>query len=73
MSELERKRKSGWEKISEDLESRIFQFADEYMDYLNQAKTEREIVTLSEKIAREKFGALEGLAQQYLFYWKREA
>ncbi len=26
-----------------------------------------------EKIAREKFGALEGLAQQYLFYWKREA
>ena len=26
-----------------------------------------------EKIAKEKFGALEGLAQQYLFYWKREA
>lgn len=53
MSELERKRKSGWENISEDLESRIFQFADEYMNYLNQAKTEREIVALSEKIARE--------------------
>ena len=26
-----------------------------------------------EQIAKEKFGALEGLAQQYLFYWKREA
>ena len=26
-----------------------------------------------EKIAKEKFGVLEGLAQQYLFYWKREA
>lgn len=24
-------------------------------------------------IAEEKFGNLEGLAQQYLFYWKREA
>ena len=26
-----------------------------------------------EKIAFKKFGILEGLAQQYLFYWKREA
>ena len=26
-----------------------------------------------EKIAYEKFGSLAGLAQQYLFYWKREA
>ena len=26
-----------------------------------------------EKIAEEKFGNLAGLAQQYLFYWKREA
>lgn len=25
------------------------------------------------KIARDKFGDLEGIAQQYLFYWKREA
>ena len=25
------------------------------------------------RIAKEKFGDLEGLAQQYLFYWKREA
>ena len=26
-----------------------------------------------EKIAEEKFGSLAGIAQQYLFYWKREA
>ena len=26
-----------------------------------------------EKIAQEKFGDLAGLAQQYLFYWRREA
>ena len=26
-----------------------------------------------EKIAYEKFGNLAGIAQQYLFYWKREA
>ncbi len=26
-----------------------------------------------EKIAQDKFGNLSGLAQQYLFYWKREA
>ena len=26
-----------------------------------------------EKIAKEKFGNLAGLAQQYLFYWRREA
>ena len=26
-----------------------------------------------EKIAKEKFGDLAGLAQQYLFYWRREA
>ena len=29
--------------------------------------------TQIEKIAREKFGDLAGIAQQYLFYWKREA
>ena len=26
-----------------------------------------------EKIAEEKFGNLAGLAQQYLFYWRRES
>ena len=26
-----------------------------------------------EKIANEKFGDLKGIAQQYLFYWRRES
>ena len=26
-----------------------------------------------EKLAKEKFGGLSGLAQQYLFYWRRDA
>ena len=26
-----------------------------------------------EKLANEKFGNIQGLAQQYLFYWRREA
>lgn len=25
-----------------------------------------------ENLAKEKYGNLEGIAQQYLFYWKRE-
>ena len=54
MSDLERKRKSGWENInSEDLEKNIYNFADDYMNYLNHAKTEREIISLSEQIIRE--------------------
>ena len=41
-----------------------------YMNNIDEKKVkQREI----EKIAKEKFGKLEGLAQQYLFYWKREA
>ncbi len=53
MSDLEKKKKSGWEKVSKDLEEKIMEFAKEYMYYLNNAKTEREIVTFSEKMARE--------------------
>ena len=32
-----------------------------------------EIKKQIEKLAQEKFGSLAGIAQQYLFYWKREA
>ncbi len=64
MSDLERKRKSGWEKISDDLEKNIYDFANEYMNYLNRAKTEREIVSLSEQIARENgFKSLDEYAE----------
>ena len=35
-------------------------------------RMEDEIFDRIEQLAKEKFGDLEGIAQQYLFYWKRE-
>ena len=51
MSELELKRKSGWEDLT--IEQKEKRFSNEYMDFLNHGKTEREIVAQSERIARE--------------------
>ena len=53
MSELELKRKSGWEDLTIEQKEKIFRFSNEYMDFLNHGKTEREIVAQSERIARE--------------------
>jgi len=41
-----------------------------YIKYEDEGKVNKRIM---EKIAQEKFGDLAGLAQQYLFFWKREA
>ncbi len=41
-----------------------------YIQNIDETKVNK---TQIEKIAREKFGDLAGIAQQYLFYWKREA
>ena len=41
-----------------------------YIHNPEEAKVKKEEI---EKIAYEKFGELAGIAQQYLFYWKREA
>ena len=43
-------RKNGWEDLSEDERKEVFKFADEYMFYLNQSKTEKEIVATSKDI-----------------------
>lgn len=43
-------KKSGWEGLSETDTRNVFKFADEYMFYLNQAKTEKEIVYFSKDI-----------------------
>lgn len=53
MSELELKRKSGWEDLTIEQKEKIFRFSNEYMEFLNHGKTEREIVAQSERIARE--------------------
>ena len=41
-----------------------------YIKNIDETKVNKKQI---EKIAIEKFGTLKGLAQQYLFYWKREA
>ena len=41
-----------------------------YIHNPDEAKVKKEQIF---KIADEKFGDLAGIAQQYLFYWKREA
>lgn len=41
-----------------------------YIKNPQESKVKKEEI---EKIAYEKFGSLAGIAQQYLFYWKREA
>ncbi len=40
--------------------------------YIKQPQEEKISKKQIEKIAQEKFGDLAGLAQQYLFYWRRE-
>lgn len=43
---------------------------DLYIKQEDEAKVSKKQI---EKVANEKFGDLAGLAQQYLFYWRREA
>ena len=43
---------------------------DLYIKQKDETKVNKKQI---EKIAREKFGDLAGIAQQYLFYWRRDA
>ena len=43
-------------------------WVERVMTELYQVKNKREI----EELAKEKYGNLAGLAQQYLFYWRRD-
>ena len=53
MSEILKENKSGWDKLEQNIQQEIYKFAQEYMDFLNMSKTEREIILTTEKIARE--------------------
>lgn len=48
------KKENGWETIDEETKKKIFEFAQGYMNFLNKAKTEREFVKETIKLAREK-------------------
>ena len=45
------KRENGW--LTVDKKEDIFNFADGYINFMNNAKTEREIIKQSKKIAEE--------------------
>ncbi len=48
--ELFNSKKSGWETASDEEKGMIFKFSDEYMDFLNRSKTEREFVVSAKTI-----------------------
>ena len=77
MNDLLKNKKSGWEEISEEEKSAIFTFSDEYMKFLNSAKTEREIIRATETLARQNgFKRLEEYSELYpgdkVYYINRE-
>lgn len=51
---LVNKKEIGWETIDEETKKKIFEFTQGYMNFLNKAKTEREFVKETIKLAREK-------------------
>ncbi|MCX7821396.1 MAG: aminopeptidase [Brevinematales bacterium] len=52
-SKLAYEKKSAWLLISENEKKKVFEFAEEYKDFINKGKTERECVNYVEKIANE--------------------
>lgn len=46
-------REDGWVKASQEEKDNIFKYADEYINFLNKGKTEREIVAESKEIAEK--------------------
>lgn len=47
-------KKNGWIEIKDEEKNDIFSYCDKYMKFLNNGKTEREIIRESKKIAEEK-------------------
>lgn len=50
---LFRKTKTGWEGIEKEKKEEIFTYCKNYMDFLNQSKTEREIVKSAKELAQQ--------------------
>ena len=47
------KKENGWLSVNEEEKQNIFNFSKGYMDFLNQAKTEREFIKMARKVADE--------------------
>ena len=52
--ELFRKKSTGWEGLEESIKNSIFEFCDDYIEFLNKSKTEREIVKTVKQMAENK-------------------
>ena len=66
MNDLLKNKKSGWEEVSEEEKNAIFTFSEEYMKFLNSAKTEREIIRETEVLARQNgFKSLDEYSELY--------
>ena len=50
---LTMKKENGWETINDSKKEEIFKFSEGYMNFLNKAKTEREFIQETIKVARE--------------------
>ena len=48
----------------------IINYGNNVVEVLEEFK--KKVKKEIEKLAKEKYGDLEGIAQQYLFYWRRE-
>ena len=50
---LFRKKENGWNTVDTRKKEAIFNFAKDYMNFLNKAKTEREFIVEATKMAQE--------------------
>ena len=48
---LMNKKQNGWETVNSEEKEKIFKFSEEYMSFLNSAKTEREFIKMARKLA----------------------
>ena len=51
MNELFDKKENGWKGVTEERKEKIFRFCEEYMNFLNKAKIEREFVQQAKTVA----------------------
>lgn len=74
---LFKNKENGWNEVDENIREEIFSYAKGYIEYLNNSKTEREIIKSSKKIAEENgFKNIENMeslhAGDKVYYINRE-
>ena len=74
---LFKNKENGWNEVDENIREEIFSYAKGYIEYLNNSKTEREIIKSSKKIAEENgFKNIENMVSLHagdkVYYINRE-